>query len=142
MGKMQCIDCQNRIIGINVPKLLTSKPRQNTQCGRNFSSGAIITLCILMRQVFWRTSGTGINLSLSLFSDGILLLWESAAFAVLPSCSQKGTCRAWRAGISAPRRHSAIKMSSLIFRVNKCYCHQETDHMKRNVGNLEELPRQ
>ena len=30
----KCIDCQNRIIGENVPKLLTSTRRRNIQCGR------------------------------------------------------------------------------------------------------------
>lgn len=45
--KMQAHGLPEPITGAEVPKLLTSNPRQNIQCNRNFSPGTIIALCIL-----------------------------------------------------------------------------------------------
>lgn len=83
-----CIDGQNHLRGGKVPKLLTSKPRQNTQCGGK-SSGGYSSLHSDETSAL-EDEQNGNKSVLPPFSSGILILVESAPFVVFPSPSHLG----------------------------------------------------
>lgn len=85
--------------------------------------------------VFGRTSGTGINLSLPVSLTEYCFCWSrrgGAGGGRSAGLRERGSPHPWR--------HSAIKVSPLVFKANKCRCHQETDAVKRESRTWKSCP--